>query len=261
MFNNLVNNWLPQQEREPAMFGKEKKNSTSKGPAAVFVGSYPDLAYVWPTIALPYLFWLCEKTGIDIAATTQGWWYLSAWVLIAMVIGLDFNRNVLLFTLGIIGGLFGLNYWFENAKEILILGTVYKFFGQFDPTVSLDFMLVLSHILLILYIIMMFVVRFDNRYRVTQNEIEHHRFGYRDDAVARAGKRLKMQFPDLLETLLCGSGTIVVLSTTGGKVIMDVPNVPFLVFRMKKISRLWESMSTTVDEIAAAAEEAEEGTE
>lgn len=189
--------------------------------------------------------------------TTQGWIYVSTIVIVSMAIGVDFNRNVTIFILAVIGGLWGLNYYFESARNTLLLGGVVNYFASFKPIVSLDAMLMVSNFLLILYIIMLIVVRFNDRWRITQNEIEHICLGMQDDAIARAGKRVKARYTDVLEAILLLSGTIVVLSTTGKEVIREIKNVPFLILRMRKIDRILESQSMTVDQIAAIAEEEE----
>lgn len=192
-----------------------------------------------------------------VVPTTQGWIYVSTIVIVSMAIGVDFNRNVTIFILAVIGGLWGLNYYFESARNTLLLGGVVNYFASFKPIVSLDAMLMVSNFLLILYIIMLIVVRFNDRWRITQNEIEHICLGMQDDAIARAGKRVKARYTDVLEAILLLSGTIVVLSTTGKEVIREIKNVPFLILRMRKIDRILESQSMTVDQIAAIAEEEE----
>ncbi|MEO0017235.1 MAG: hypothetical protein RLZZ522_518, partial [Verrucomicrobiota bacterium] len=48
-------------------------------------------------------------------------------------------------------------------------------------------------------------------------------------------------YPDFLELLLCGAGTIQIFSAQGGILLRSIPNVPCLFFRSKKISQILES--------------------
>jgi hypothetical protein len=63
----------------------------------------------------------------------------------------------------------------------------------------------------------------------------------KDDALGRGAKRIITSYPDFLELLLCGAGTIQIYSAQGGVMLRSIPNVPWLFFRSKRISQILES--------------------
>ena len=87
---------------------------------------------------------------------------------------------------------------------------------------------------------MIFFAYINDRWRITSNEIEHRSLGHREDATGRGAKRVLARYPDVLELLICLSGTIEVFSATGNRQLLSIKNVPFLPLRMKKISRILE---------------------
>jgi hypothetical protein len=84
-------------------------------------------------------------------------------------------------------------------------------------------------------------VRINQRWRISHNEIEHFAMLSKDDSLGRGAKRIITSYPDFLELLLCGAGTIQIYSAQGGTLLRNIPNVPWLFFRSKKISRILEA--------------------
>jgi len=84
-------------------------------------------------------------------------------------------------------------------------------------------------------------VRINQRWRISHNEIEHFAMLSKDDSLGRGAKRFITSYPDFLELLLCGAGTIQIYSAQGGIQLRSIPNVPWLFFRSTKISQILES--------------------
>jgi hypothetical protein len=81
----------------------------------------------------------------------------------------------------------------------------------------------------------------NQRWRISHNEIEHFAMLSKDDSLGRGAKRIITSYPDFLELLLCGAGTIQIYSAQGGTLLRSIPNVPWLFFRSATISRILES--------------------
>ena len=93
----------------------------------------------------------------------------------------------------------------------------------------------------VLYLIMFINARVNQRWRIGRNEIEHFAMLSKDDSLGRGAKRIITSYPDFLELLLCGAGTIQIYSAQGGVLLRSIPNVPLLFFRSDAISRILEA--------------------
>ena len=107
--------------------------------------------------------------------------------------------------------------WLQDAKNVTIFASLSAFIAGLQPTMSPHALTLLSSILLIIYLIMIAYAFINDRWRITSNEIEHRSLGHRDDATGRGAKRVLASYPDVLELLICMSGTITVFSATGNK--------------------------------------------
>jgi hypothetical protein len=67
----------------------------------------------------------------------------------------------------------------------------------------------------------------------------------KDDSLGRGAKRIITSYPDFLELLICGAGTIQIYSAQGGMLLRNITNVPLLIFRSAKISRILEATEVT----------------
>ena len=98
--------------------------------------------------------------------------------------------------------------------------------------------------------------RLQHKWKITPNEFEHISFGRSDDSLARGAKRVRCKYPDLLELILCGAGTLEVYSSTGRTKLKSIPNVPLLPLKRRAIDRILSA--TAVVSSDALHEEAEE---
>jgi fatty acid desaturase len=116
--------------------------------------------------------------------------------------------------------------------------------------------LVLSILLTVPFAAMFLVVRLNDKWRITHNEFEHHSWGRADDSLARGAKRVRSTYPDLLELLLAGAGTLIVYSANGNTELRRIHHVPMLPFVRRRIDDLLETIAVTPTADIAAEEEA-----
>jgi len=171
---------------------------------------------------------------------TVAWTYIIIVALVTLTMGVDLGRNVSIFCLVLFLGMWLGMLWLQDAKNVTFFASLSAFIASLQPAISTHALVMLSSILLIIYVIMIFFAFINDRWRITSNEIEHRSLGHRDDATGRGAKRVLASYPDVLELIICMSGTIEVFSATGNKQLLVIKNVPLLPLRMKKISRILE---------------------
>lgn len=215
------------------------KQSPPQSPPSIVIYSYPEFVYAWPMIFFGFLLASLQNWGM-LGETTAGWTYIIIIALVTLTMGVDLGRNASIFCLVLFVGMWLGVLWLQDAKNVTIFASLSAFIAGLQPTMSPHALTLLSSILLIIYLIMIAYAFINDRWRITSNEIEHRSLGHRDDATGRGAKRVLASYPDVLELLICMSGTITVFSATGNKQLLVIKNVPFLPLRMKKISRILE---------------------
>lgn len=185
-----------------------------------------------------------------------GWVYIVMIVLVVLTIGVDIERNIAVFWLAVIVAFFFLGRWLADAKGFTLFGDIYEFFDELQVQYDNGLGLAVSLLLLIPYSVIVFWARIQNKWRITHNEFEHYSFGRADDSLARGAKRVRSTYPDLLELLLLGSGTLIVYSATGRSELRRIPNVPLLPLMRRRINAILEQTAVTVSNEAALVDEA-----
>ena len=225
-------------------------------PDEVRFHSYPKLIYAWPLIVAGVAFWFLPPEW----AGVLGWIYLFLVLVTLTTLAIDLERNFafvwsLLFLLGFFAG-----KWVYLAFDVPVFEPVLGFFFGLDTRYDRGFGMALAVLLSLPYAVMLVWVRLNGRWRITHNEFEHRAWGRADDSLARGAKRVRSTYPDLLELLLCGAGTLLVYSANGNRELRRIPNVPMLFRVRKKLDRLLESQQVTpaAREEAALAELEEE---
>lgn len=222
--------------------------------------TYPKLLFIWPIIAAGFLFWF--PAGWEwVNNESLGWVYLLICVIVILTIGVDIERNHAVFWLAAIGMFFFLGLWLSEKTGFTFFGNVFNFFEDQEVAYNRGFGLSVSILLLIPYLTMLIWARMQHRWRITHNEFEHYAWGRADDSLARGAKRVRSTYPDLLELLLGGSGTLIVYSATGRSELRRIPHVPMIFRVRKRINRLLEATAVTrpdADVIAEAEEQTED---
>ena len=227
-----------------------------QSPPSVIIYSYPQFVYAWPMIVFGFLLAGLQGSGI-LSEGAVAWTYIVIMSLVTLTMGVDLGRNVSIFCLVFFIGMWLGILWLQDAKDVTFFASLSALISSLKPVISSHALLLFSSILLIIYVIMILYAFVNDRWRITSNEIEHRSLGHRDDAVGRGAKRVLAHYPDTLELLICLSGTIEVFSATGNKQLLSIKNVPFLPFRMKKISHILE-FSNINDYNAVTEDEGEE---
>lgn len=227
--------------------------------------TYPKLLFAWPLIVAGFAFWpLADWFGVN--AELLGWAYLMIALVVVLTISVDLERNhafvwLLIFIIFFLAGA-----WLSKLHTFTFFGNIYNYFDWLDVTYSSGFGVALSLLLSGPYLVMMLWSRLNHRWRITHNEFEHYAWGRADDSLARGAKRVRSTYPDLLELLIAGAGTLIVYSATGRSELRRIPNVPMIFLVRRKINRLLESTAVTqqphdqmlLDEMEETEEEASE---
>ncbi|MEI6604395.1 MAG: hypothetical protein WCP35_03725 [Verrucomicrobiota bacterium] len=205
-------------------------------PSQIVFYSYPKFLYTWPVIFLAVLLPL-----LGINPQVEGWIFVISLLTVLMAMGFDLSRNLTIsWGAAILASIFCL-LWLKDAKHVVVFGQIGQHLSSKVPLISHDWLNLFGLFGGILYFIMFIDVRINQRWRISHNEIEHFAMLSKDDSLGRGAKRFITSYPDFLELLLCGAGTIQIYSAQGGIQLRSIPNVPWLFFRSARISQILES--------------------
>lgn len=219
--------------------GKKRKDVSQ-----IVFYSYPKFLYAWPLIVLALVFPLL---GDVISPNVEGWIFVIALLTVLMAMGFDLSRNLTIsWGVTLIASVFCV-MWLKDVKNVIFFSEIGHHLASKSPVISRDWQYVFALFGGILYVIMFLDSRINQRWRISHNEIEHFAMLSKDDSLGRGAKRIITSYPDFLELLLCGAGTIQIYSAQGGVLLRSIPNVPWLIFRSGRISRILEAteVSTT----------------
>lgn len=223
-----------------------RNRAKSKRAHEVVFYSYPKLIYCWPLLLLGPLFWLLAAPDASPAVLeVLGWVYLMVVVLVVLTIGVDFERNTAFFWAIVVALFILLGLWLKEKSGFTLFGNLFKFFDGLDATYSRGLGLAVSLLLIIPYAVMLAWARLQHKWRITHNEFERYSWGRADDSLARGAKRVRSTYPDFLELLLCGAGTLVVYSATGRTELVRIRNVPLLPLKRRRIDKILEQTAVT----------------
>lgn len=221
----------------------------AKRPKAVVFYSYPKLIFCWPLIVLGlafYFFTSPESTDGKLAAL--GWIYLLVSFFVILTVSVDIERNYAAFWLVAFGLFFFLGRWLQDVQGFTLFGDVYSWFGDLEVRYSRGMGLAMSILLGVPYAVMLVWARLQHKWRVTHNEFEHYSWGRADDSLARGAKRVRTTYPDLLELVLAGAGTMIVYSASGNTELRRIHHIPLLFLVRRKINVILESKSVTISQ-------------
>ncbi len=224
---------------------------------AVVIYSYPPFLFSWPLIVFGLLLAGLQSLGW-LGPNVVAWTYIVILGLVMVAMGVDLGRNSSIFCLALFVGLWFFILWLQAAKNVMFFSDLKHFIDGLKLEIAPVTMVVISVLLAIIYLIMGVMAFFNDRWRLTHNEIEHRTFGHKDIALGRGAKGVTASYPDVLELLICFAGTLHVNSASGGKELLAIKNVPFLFFRYKKISHILETTSVTPGMMEEEEEEEEE---
>jgi hypothetical protein len=228
-----------------------------RAPSEMRFGSYPIFAMFWPLVA-----------GGEICAWLVNWkpeWAENVtWVFLTILLtclvtaGFDVRRNLaigwlLFIALCWVGGLY-----LRDQQHIPVLGEIRHFLAGLDATVSTGFLHAVALLVGIGLFGVFLNVFMNHRWRVTHNELHLVRRGDMEDAITRGAKRITVEYPDIFELLLLGSGHVVVRDSKGKEEIRRIPRVPLLIFRERQLDAISEVWGVSLQSDGASTGEDEE---
>jgi len=223
----------------------------------VVVYSYPPLIYVWPVLVLGLVFWFtCKLTAPP--HSVEAWIYIITTVLVLLTMGVDVNRNMAVFWVIVISAMSFCVLWLRDAKGFVVFDQIGHFFGQLKPQYSPEFGMITSIFLLVVYAVVHIGARINDKWVFSQNEIEHFAVFRGSNSLGRGAKGVKATYRDFFELIVMLAGDIEVRTAQGNRVLARINNVPFLVFKMRKIDRILSAYAVTP---GAADEESSENVE
>jgi hypothetical protein len=239
--------------------------------------AYPKLLFIWPVVLAGVVFYpfaspesptSVQVTGQAVVAVSQpappshrlevlGWIYIWVVVLVLLTLGIDVDRNMAVFWIVFVVGLYVLGLWLRDVHGFTLFGNIYRWFANQDVQYDQKLGLVLSIVLAFPYALMLLWARINDRWRITHNEFEHYTFGKMNDSLGRGAKTIRTDFPDVFELLLGLAGTLIVYNASGTKELRRIPHVMFLPFIRRRLNLILETTAVT----AAQTEEEEEDDE
>lgn len=242
------------QAPQPAPPAPARKSS--RCPEEVVFVAYPKILFLWPLILAGYIFALFAGALNPGALETLGWVYLTIAVLVLLTVSVDVNRNQAIFLGVLIFALWILGLYLDAVKSIPIFGWIFNWFAALDVQYNRAFGLALSVVLSIPTVVLIALAYLNDRWRINHNEFEHYSFGKMDDSLGRGAKIIRTEFPDMLELLLGGAGTLIVYSAGGSKELRRIPHVMFLPMVRRKLNLILETVA--VEHVGAHDDEEEE---
>ncbi len=220
-------------------------------------GSYPLFAMFWPLVAGSEICAWILHWRPDWAPNVT-WIFLTILLTCLVTTGFDVRRNLaigwlLFIALCWVGGIY-----LRDMQHVPVLGHMRRFLASLDATVSTGFLHAVALLVGVGLAGVFLNVFINHRWRVTHNELHLVRRGDIEDAITRGAKRISVEYPDVFELLLLGSGHIVVRDSKGKEEIRRIPRVPLLIFREKQLDQISEVWGVSLQNDAASTSEDEE---
>lgn len=210
---------------------------------ATFV-SFSSMIYVWPVVLVGFVAAAIEPAGV-ITNTALAWTWIGVTVFVMVVLGTDINRNAALIWALVVALFLALGALVHKQYNIPVLGAIYDWFEGLNVQFSRGSAIAVASILAVVMVIVFVQALFDGRHEISSREVTHRRLLRGSESLPLTINRVRLDWPDLLEMItLFGAGHLIVVDNTG-KVIMRIPNIPFLWFYRDEVNRILDIMATT----------------
>lgn len=220
--------------------------------------SYSKLVYLWPFIPFGLIVWLLESLGVS--STGLGWATVIAVYLSWVVLCEDINFKGAVVVVLVIALFLALGVLSRIFLSVPYLSWIHHLFASLQVGFHSGLargLAMLVAIGLIFYVVpRAFLV---GRYEITSQEISHLRFMMGTVSHPRAGKKVRIEYPDLFELVVGLGGGQVTLYDPHGRKDLEIPNVLFLKLFEDEIERILESVGVREVAEAAAAAAATDG--
>jgi hypothetical protein len=240
----------------PSPAAAEKRTQLAGGHIhSVSFVTYPKLLFCWPILLMGLLLWPLAGMGVNPEALA--WVYILTAFIVFLTLGVDVDRNQAIFWAVLIGLMYFLGRWLQDAKGFTVFGNIYRFFDNLDAKYDPGLGLAVSVVLAVPFLLMIGWAQLNDRWRITHNEFEHYVFGKMDDSLGRGAKTIRAMYPDVLEMLLGMAGTLIVYNASGTRELRRIPHVLLLPLVRKRLNKILETTSVT-QELSADDEQEEE---
>ncbi len=195
------------------------------------IRSWPKMIFLWPTALVALLAALATQFLPETWNETCGHSFLICFALNLAVLTFDFPRStsltIFVTIITVILGVVLLN------QQYGIVEPIQRWFSSFQITASRDFYLAVFFSMVVLYLGMAIITRFDY-WELTNNELIHHSGLLGDvERFSTAGLKLNTEINDVFEYVLAGAG----------RIIMNVPGNPrpFVLDNVLRINKVLSS--------------------
>ncbi len=230
-----------------------------KNPNEICFHSFPQLVFTWPLILAGFLFYGLDAANL-IQPATLGWIYGWVFVVTILTLGVDQDRNHFAFWLVVIALIVVVIMYIELARHVVIIGHIHHFFNGLKMDYPRDWCLFASIMLSIFYGLMICETRLNDKWIVSHNKFEHVAFGRTDVSLGKGAKGTKTVYPDILQLIFCLSGDLIITSGDGTKYLRIIRNVPLLPFVNARVRKILDATAVTPaeeQEVAAVLEDDE----
>lgn len=188
-------------------------------PQRLIIRPWPKMIFLWPTLLMCLMMGLANMTDTN-WENVWGGMFLVVLGLNLMVITFDFPRGTSL-TLAITGVAAVLLLFLLN-QSFGIIQPIQHWFATRQIHASNHFYFAFFFVLVVLFIGMFIVTRFDY-WELTANEIIHHHGVLGDvERFTTAGLKLNKEISDIFEYILAGSGRLILLIANQARpVVLD----------------------------------------
>lgn len=212
----------------------------------IYVASFPQIIYLWPTIAVLFLSaFLQGVVGTD--PVVLGWLSIVIFSLNLLILVQDFDqKRFLILSLSLIA--IFLAAWIVNLYGFTFLQSITQWLFGFQPALSTDAYVLFGLILLVLLIWGLISPLF-SYWKLEQNEFIHYSQPVgKDMSIARTGCTIYKEVPDVFECILgFGAGSLVIRKEN--QILATIPHIPFLGLRMKTIEHMLSETRVIVDKV------------
>jgi hypothetical protein len=208
--------------------------------------SAPPAFFLWVVIAVGFLLrWLCP--GI-ITAGAGAWIFIFTLIYFLLAMLYDLSLKKLVLCTLVVSVLWLFAKYMEGLHNVVILGSIMKYFAALAPQFDPGTVTVICWLLLILWVAAILEMVFNRRKKFTPNEIAEYHFGEGSERTDRTGLRFMTKYRDVLETLLGFGGGDLIAVDNQQRVIKRYENIVGLWFHWKRLDHILQQRSILVEE-------------
>ncbi len=217
----------------------------------IVVYSAPPAFYLWLVIATGFLLNVLAPKILNEHFAAWVFIFVLVYTFIAIIHDLSLKKLLLCTLVFAVLWLFA--RYMESLHNVVILGTILKYFAELDPKYDHGTVSALCWLLMIPWVSSLFEMCFNRKKKFSPNEIAEFHFGEGSELTDRSGLRFVTKYRDVLETLLGFGGGDLLAVDNHQTVIKRYENIIGLWFHWGQLDRILHQRATLLDEEDAAA--------